>query len=181
MRSSGYGKSRPRRASRRVRFLCTNRRPPTEARGDDPSCCLLEGAPPMKVQSAALAMAIAFGMISGACTVSADNPTGTGGSTSSGTAGVGGTTGSGGTGGGTTCPNVTACGGNVVGTWNVTSSCLALGGKLDISLAGLDPTSCTNVGITGSLNVSGSWTGNADGTYMDGATTMGTARLDLPA
>ena len=53
--------------------------------------------------------------------------------------------------------------------------------NLDISAAGLDPASCTNVKLTGSLNVSGTWTANANGTYTDGTTTSGTAQLELPA
>jgi non-reducing end alpha-L-arabinofuranosidase len=102
---------------------------------------------------------------------------GTGGSSS----GTGGS--SSGTGGsGSACTNVTACGGSVVGTWSVASACLALSSSnLDISAAGLDPTTCKNVAMTGSLNVSGTWTANADGTYTDGTTTTGTAQLDLPA
>src|ERR1035438_2834283 len=129
----------------------------------------------MKVQSAFLAMAVAFAMISGACSTSL-NSSGTGGSsgggtgtgtggTSSGGAGTGtGGTSSGGTGGGLSCANVTACGGSVVGTWAVSSSCLTLSdSNLDISLAGLDPRSCTNVTLSGSLNVTGTWTAKSDG------------------
>jgi len=78
--------------------------------------------------------------------------------------------------------NGTACGGNVVGTWTVSSACLNLSSSdLDISAAGLDPASCMNVAMTGSLNVSGTWTANSDGTYTDGTTTTGTVQLDLPA
>src|SRR5262249_10690148 len=40
---------------------------------------------------------------------------------------------------------------------------------------------CKNVVVTGSLSVSGSWTGNSNGTYTDDTTTTGTARIDLPA
>ena len=49
----------------------------------------------------------------------------------------------------------------------------------DVSLVGLDPRSCKTVTISGSLNVSGTWTANADGTYTDGTTTMG--ERDRPA
>jgi hypothetical protein len=132
----------------------------------------------MKVQSAVLAMAIAVGMISGACSAGGGNLTGAGGSTSGG-AGSGGSS-STGTGGG--CPGGSPCGGNVVGTWNVTSTCLKLSAtNLDISAAGLDPSSCTNVTASGSLNVSGTWTANADGTYTDGTTTSGTVQIGLVA
>src|SRR6188768_588691 len=131
----------------------------------------------MKLQSAALAMAVALGMISVACGPGS-NLTGTAGTSTTGTAG---TTGTGGSGSGS-CPNVTACGGNVVGTWNVTSSCLKLNAtNLDISLAGLDPSMCTNVKLTGSMDVSGTWTARTDGTYSDATSTMGTAQLELPA
>ena len=118
----------------------------------------------MKVCSAALAMAIALAMAAGACS-SGTVTGGAGGTSSGGTGGssTGGTMGSGGT-GGPSCPNVAACGGSVVGTWNVTSSCLKLGGTLDITGAGLDPRTCNNVAITGSLSVTGTWTANANGT-----------------
>ena len=70
----------------------------------------------------------------------------------------------------------------MVGTWTVSSSCLKLSSNnLDIGMAGLDPTSCKNVTVTGSLNVSGTWTANSDGTYTDGTTTTGSEDLELPA
>jgi hypothetical protein len=111
---------------------------------------------------------------------------GSGGSGSGGTPGSGGATGSGGTqsgsgGGGGSCSNVTPCGGDVVGTWTASSSCLKVSGILDASLAGLDPTVCTNMTIAGSLNVSGTWTANANGTYTDGTTTSGNAEIQVPA
>jgi hypothetical protein len=135
----------------------------------------------MKVQSVFLATALAVAMISGACNSSSIGSSGTGGSSSTGgTTGTGGS--SSGTGGGASCPNVTACGGNVVGTWNVSSSCLTLSdSNVDISLAGLDPRSCTNVTISGSLAVTGTFTAKSDTTYTDGTTTTGTAQVKLPA
>ncbi|HZL21206.1 MAG TPA: arabinofuranosidase catalytic domain-containing protein, partial [Polyangia bacterium] len=148
----------------------------------------------MKVQSGLLAVATAFVMISGACSSSPSGSSGaggtsstgkgggTGGSSSTGKAGTSGSSSSGGTGGGASCPNGTACGGNAVGTWTVSSSCLTLSDEnLDITLAGLDPTSCKNVTIAGSLAVTGTWTTKSDGTYTDGTTTSGTAQLQLPA
>ena len=124
----------------------------------------------MKVQFSLLALALASGLISAACSPTSGGPTGTAGTSSS----SGGTTGTGGT-MGATCPNVTACGGDVVGTWSVSSPCLKLNGSdIDFSLAGLDPNHSDNVGVTGSLSVSGTWTANADGTYTDGTTTTGT-------
>ena len=79
------------------------------------------------------------------------------------------TTGAGG--GAATCSNVNPCGGSVVGTWNVTSSsCLRLSGDMDVVSTSLG---CSTVPITGTLNVNGTWTVNADGSYTDNTTTTG--------
>ncbi|HMF40834.1 MAG TPA: hypothetical protein VKQ32_09065, partial [Polyangia bacterium] len=132
----------------------------------------------MKVQSAFLALAIAFGMISGGCS-SGTGGAGTGGSSSGGAGpGTGGTTGSGGT--GPSCQNVSPCGGSVDGTWTVMSSCLTVNGTVDPSWLGLDPRTCNSVSISGSLSVSGTFTA-AGGTYTDATHTTGTPRLDLAA
>ena len=150
----------------------------------------------MKVQSTLFAMTLAFGMISGACTPGSST-SGTGGNSASGGAsgtgsggnsgsssggssgaGTGGSTGSGSGGAGGACPNVTACGGDVTGTWSVTSSCLRINGALNISKAGLDPMACTAT-IWGKLDVSGTWTANANTTYVDGTTTTGDVEIDL--
>src|SRR5690349_2273347 len=104
----------------------------------------------MKVQSGFLFVALAFATVSGACGSSA--PSGTGGSTGTGGSGTGGM------GGGASCPNVTACGGSVVGTWTVMSSCLTVNGTVDPAWLGLDPRTCTGVMISGTLNVSGTLT-----------------------
>ena len=53
-----------------------------------------------------------------------------------------------------------ACGGRVIGTWNVTSSCLTLSGDMDVTLASLG---CKTVPVTGSLHVTGTWIANATG------------------
>ena len=100
---------------------------------------------------------------------------GTGGSV--GTGGIVGTGGSS-TGGGGSCSNVPACGGDVVGTWTVTSSCLSVAGQMDMAVVGL---SCTSATVTGSLQVTGTWTANANGTYSDNTTTSGNEHLTLPA
>ncbi len=146
----------------------------------------------MKVQSPVLALAMAFGILSAACAQSG-NQSGSGGSSQSGgstgsggNSQSGGSTGSGGSsqsgGSSGSCTNVSACGGAVVGTWSVSSACLDISSSnLDISLAGLDPNSCKNVTMTGSLNVSGTWTANSDGTYTDTTTTTGSAQIQLPA
>ena len=146
----------------------------------------------MKMQTAALAIvaATAFAAFSGACSVSSDLPPG-GAGTSTGTGGTGttagspataGTSSSAGTPAGTSgaptasCTNVTPCGGNAVGTWNATSSCLKIDGTLDISGLGVG---CKTAKTTGSLTVTGTWTANADGSYTDGTTTSGMETLEL--
>ena len=107
---------------------------------------------------------------------------GSGGTSSSGgTVAKGGTSGSGGAGGGSTCTataNVSPCGGDVVGTWNVTSSCLAVTGNLDMSGFGIG---CASAPITGSLKVTGTWTAKSDGTYSDSLTISGTEQITLGA
>jgi hypothetical protein len=143
-----------------------------------------------------LAALAAFELFIGACTTDSGNPSngaagasmggsfaaqgGSAGAASglSGRSGMPG--GSGGSGGGNgaagTCSNGAACGGNLVGTWNVTSSCLTVGGELDLSLFGAG---CPTAPVTGSRHVSGTWTANADGTYTDGTTTTGTEQFTL--
>ena len=116
-----------------------------------------------------------------------DDDAATGGSTSvGGGTGVGGdATGAGGTSTGGAgpdlCANVTACGGDVVGTWDVTGSCLAVSGQVDVSASGLNCNSqpgvdfpLTQPTVTGSLQVAGTFTVNADGTVADNTTTTGT-------
>jgi hypothetical protein len=103
---------------------------------------------------------------------------GSGGITSGG-AGSGGISsgGSSGTGGRqATCTDVSACGGELVGTWNVTSSCLDLAGDMDGYLLYLG---CEKVPVTGSLEVTGTWTANPDGTYSDETTTKGSMSFPL--
>ena len=107
----------------------------------------------------------------------------------SGASGGGGATGNGGSraaGGGSAgvphpagtsaCTNVAVCGGDIVGTWNVTSSCLSVTGQLNVSLIGM---ACGSVPVTGSLQVTGTWTANSDGTYTDHTTTTGTEEFTL--
>ena len=80
----------------------------------------------MKVHALALAFAISVGWLSSGC-----SPGGLGGA-----GGNSGATGAGGGGGAASCPDVTACGGSVVGTWTVTSSCLTVSGTLDLIAGG---------------------------------------------
>ena len=132
----------------------------------------------MTVQSAALALAMGFGLISGACSSDSASPSATGGSfNGGGTAGTSGsaTSGGAGSGGGASCTNVAPCGGNAIGTWTVTSSCLKVSGELDLSSLG----SCKSAPITGSLQVTGTWTANANGTSSDNTVTTGTEQITL--
>jgi hypothetical protein len=74
------------------------------------------------------------------------------------------------------CEGATPCGGGVVGIWNVASSCLKLSGQLDTSGLSLG---CPTVPVTGSLQATGTFTANADGTYRDNTTTTGSVTLTL--
>jgi len=130
----------------------------------------------MKIQSAVRVMA--FGMMAAACSIHSDNPAEANGSLMG-----GGPVGAGVSGGNSSveaasCSNVVPCGGSVVGTWTVTSSCLAVSGDLDASGFGLG---CTSVSVTGSLEVTGTWTANSDGTYSDHTTTSGNEQITVAA
>ena len=103
-----------------------------------------------------------------------------GAATSGGSANTGGSQSPGGAtnGGGPTasCTNVTPCGGNVVGTWTVSSSCLKFSGDMDATLASLG---CPSVPVTGSLTTTGTFIANTDGTFTDNTTTTGSATFPL--
>lgn len=102
---------------------------------------------------------------------------GPGGSATAGQAAAasGGTTaGAGGTG---ACSSAPSCGGDVVGTWTVTSSCLEVRGGVSVVGFGLG---CATAPVTGFLSVSGSFTANADGTYSDHTTTSGAVQIEFP-
>jgi hypothetical protein len=148
----------------------------------------------MKLNFRLSVVAAALIVVGGACS-SSSSITGSGGadakggsSASGGAVGSGGTTaaGSGGSSanGGISgsggqppnCTNGSTCGGALVGTWKVTSSCLTLSGDMDVRLASLG---CPTVPVTGSLQVTGTWTANADGSYTDETTTTGS--ITFPA
>jgi non-reducing end alpha-L-arabinofuranosidase len=155
----------------------------------------------MKVQSAVFAIAMASATILGACKTddgSGTTTTGSGGAPASGGAssggapgtggktsgsggapGTGGKTGAGGaagSGGGGSCTNVSPCGGEVLGTWTVSSSCISVSGELDLTSLGIG---CRSASATGSFKVEGTWTAGADGKYTDKTTTKGTEVLEL--
>ncbi len=88
--------------------------------------------------------------------------------------------GNGGSGGGpsASCDDVTPCGGDVVGTWTVIDSCLAVGGSVELKDFGLG---CNSAPTTGSLEVTGTWSASAEGlTISDNTTTSGDATFDVP-
>jgi hypothetical protein len=97
-----------------------------------------------------------------------------------GTAGTAGTAGSGG-GAPVPCPEppptAMSCGGDVVGTWTAAMCTSMVTGEADVSGFGLG---CPTATITsGSLEVTGTLTFNADGTYQDDTTTSGEQTLEL--
>ncbi|HEY5959372.1 MAG TPA: arabinofuranosidase catalytic domain-containing protein [Polyangiaceae bacterium] len=103
---------------------------------------------------------------------------GSGASSMGGQPGTGGasSTGGAGTGGSTSCSNATPCGGDLVGTWTVTSSCQAVTGEVDLSVLGLG---CSSAPVTGLHAVTGTFTAYADGTYEDNTITTGSEQLTL--
>ena len=72
--------------------------------------------------------------------------------------------------------NVSACGGDVTGTWTVTG-CLKVSGNIDVSSMGLG---CKTGTVKGTLQVSGTWTATGDGKYTDKTTTTGDEEISLP-
>jgi hypothetical protein len=139
----------------------------------------------MTFRYVAEALAIAGVLIVGACSSGSGGPLGSGALGSGGAAGASnsaggaaglGTSGSSTGGAGAVCSNVTACGGGLVGTWNVTSSCLAVSGNLDLSLVGAG---CASAPVVGSLQVTGTWAANSDGTYTDNTVTTGEEQFTL--
>jgi non-reducing end alpha-L-arabinofuranosidase len=78
--------------------------------------------------------------------------------------------------GGSACPDVTPCGGDVVGTWTVTSSCMTVAGARNIEMLGMP---CLSLPVTGTLQVTGTWSATADGKYSDDTTTSGDEQLAL--
>jgi len=137
----------------------------------------------MRSRFSEVVVAVAFTTVASAtgCANYGSNGVGIEASSNGGSAGAGGTNGSGGitpmanTG---ACTSVAPCGGDAVGTWNVTSSCLNVAGDLNVSLIGM---ACSSVPISGSLQVSGTWIADTNGTYTDNTTTTGTETFTLNA
>jgi hypothetical protein len=81
----------------------------------------------------------------------------------------------GGSGGGT-CANAPACGGNIVGTWKITSSCVTIAiGSMDLMGCPGETASLSGAAITGTV------TYRADMTYTSADTITGTVIDDVPA
>jgi hypothetical protein len=122
----------------------------------------------MKLNSPLLITAVALATLAGACSSGSGSLTGNGGGGGSGPAGSAGAGGA--------CDSVAACGGDLAGTWTVTSTCLRVGGDLDVGLVGAG---CPTTPVTGSLQVTGTITAGADGTYADDTTTSGSEQFNL--
>ncbi|HWA77212.1 MAG TPA: arabinofuranosidase catalytic domain-containing protein [Polyangiaceae bacterium] len=152
----------------------------------------------MRLQYPILAVTVALGTIAG-CSTSPSTPSGTGGSTNTGgstgnstggstggsvgpttggTVGTGGSVGTTGGSGGGSCPGATPCGGDVVNSWTISSSCLSVSGVLDLASLGLG---CKAGTISGSMSVTGTWSAKSDTSYQDGSKTTGTLNIGLPA
>ena len=89
------------------------------------------------------------------------------------THGDGGVTDAGGPDGGLACGTVSACGGDIVGTWTVTQSCLTATEDLSSNCAGLSADI--------SFSVSGTATYNADHSYTAMVTGGGTTSYHYPS
>jgi hypothetical protein len=80
----------------------------------------------------------------------------------------------GGAGAAGSCGMVAACGGNIVGNWRVTGSCLKVSGTLG------DAT-CPGATIDGSLHITGTTSYAADLTYIQSFILTGTETIGFPA
>jgi hypothetical protein len=115
-------------------------------------------------------VALSLSLVVCGCSSSSPLPNGSGGSEGSGGSGSGGSTGGG------ECSSVAPCGGDVVGSWTVASSCIKVTGNLDLSLSNAG---CASAPVTGSLKVEGTWTATADGKYTDNTVTTGSEQFTL--
>ncbi|HVY37094.1 MAG TPA: hypothetical protein VHM31_04145, partial [Polyangia bacterium] len=131
----------------------------------------------MKRDRLSLPLAAAVALFGASCSSSPG-----GGASGSASGGKGGATSTGGHAGGAStdaCGGATgfnACGSEVTGAWTVASSCLAFSGERNIEAISLG---CVTASVTGTVQVSGSWVANANGTYTDQTTTTGEEKLSL--
>jgi hypothetical protein len=78
---------------------------------------------------------------------------------------------------GGSCPAATTCaGGDVVGTWTVSSSGLKISGEIEMTTYGAK---CKTAKVTGSLQVTGSFTARANKSYLDNTVTTGEEQIEL--
>jgi hypothetical protein len=81
-------------------------------------------------------------------------------------------------GGSGTCGNTAACGGDIVGTWTISSTCVSVTAMTAMMPGG----SCPGITVgSSSLDIKGSITYNADLTYSSSTTTTGSLVENIPA
>lgn len=118
------------------------------------------------------ALVLASTMGTPGCSSNPTGGSGSGGSSSGTTGGEGGVAAS--------CSNVSGCGGTLVGTWNAMGSCLKVSGTLDLSANGSGFGCAAPQPVTGgTLQVSGTFTANSNGTFTDNTTTSGNEEFTL--
>jgi hypothetical protein len=127
--------------------------------------------------------ALALALLCSACTNGTSPLPPLGGSGGKGGQGGGQGGAQGGSGGASTTPgkcdnatNVTACGGDVVGSWDVSSSCLKLSGDFNSRGTGMG---CDTFKVTGAAQVTGSFAMTADKKFKDNTTTTGDVTITL--
>jgi len=76
---------------------------------------------------------------------------------------------------GGTCGNTAACGGSIVGTWTIASSCVSA------SASAVDSECPTATAHSSALTITGTITYNADGTYTSSSTLSGSFSVSLPS
>jgi hypothetical protein len=116
----------------------------------------------MKYRIHAGKVALALALLCSACSKGSSSPQSSGGSNNPGKC--------------DSATNVTPCGGDLVGSWDVTSSCLKLSGDFTSRGTGLG---CDTFKVTGAAQVSGSFVMTADKKFQDNTTTTGDVTVTL--
>jgi hypothetical protein len=82
-------------------------------------------------------------------------------------------------GSGGTCGNTAPCGGDIVGTWTITSSCVSADASM---ISSMIDTGCPGTTVSGvHVNIAGTVTYKADLTYTASSTLSGSESVTLPA
>jgi hypothetical protein len=81
----------------------------------------------------------------------------------------------GGSSSGGACVGATACGGDIVGTWNITSSCVSLNASMFSTVCPAATSNFSNLSITGTMNFAAALT------YTATTSSSGAATVSLPA